>query len=124
MRLMEIVIVFFATVIMGISCQEGMRVCVRLNNKAERLEKQVMEKKFVSKSFIQTCEGRCFSNLNDWQVSCRNMFNLSYIAWSKAEDFLVDEAKEIGEKETLFYGTWIDSSGTYKGEIYARGECE
>lgn len=85
----------------------------------EMLEKSLMENRirsesteFIYESFRNTCMGKGFNSLNEWQKNCRAMWSLDYIAWADASDFM-----DV-EKEILYYGTW---SGKYgKGEVYCR----
>lgn len=75
-----------------------------------------MSTKFIFESFKATCEGKCFSSLNEWQQKCKSLWNLEYIAWSNAEDFL-DVSYENCD-DSLFYGVWISKYGKY--EVYCR----
>lgn len=76
-------------------------------------EKQKYEcTRFVSESFKMTCEGRGFENLLDWQKKCRALWNLEYIGWAFASDFM-----EVSEHETgLVYGKW--NNEFCDGEIF------
>lgn len=118
MRLIEIIIVIFASTSLSFTCLESVSLCKKLTTQMRELENKVNQKKMIYRTFVQTCNGEGFSSLNEWQVSCRKLFNLSYIGWSKAEDFMIDNANNAeGE---LYYGMWIDSQGENSGEIYAR----
>lgn len=66
--------------------------------------------KFISQSFRNCCDGYGFGNLDEWQKTCRAMFDLEYIGWCKAENFM-DLKMNVGE--VLLCGTWkgLDSSG-------------
>ncbi|MBR1638352.1 MAG: hypothetical protein IJ688_03095 [Treponema sp.] len=66
---------------------------------------------FISQSFLNTCEGCGFSSLEEWQKNCRALWNLDYIAWSDAAEFLPVSA------ERLLYGRW--NNGYVSGEIYS-----
>lgn len=79
-----------------------------LRNKEEMLE-------FISKSFRNTCEGHGFSSLNQWQKSCRALWNLTYIAWADAEEFMI---VRNSDEHKLYYGKWErDGEG---GEVFCR----
>lgn len=82
----------------------------------EEIKKQTNSTKFIFESFKATCEGNCFSSLNEWQQKCKSLWNLEYIAWSNAEDFM-DVSYENCD-DALFYGVWISEYGKY--EVYCR----
>ena len=76
-------------------------------------------KKFIAESFRNTCEGKGFENLEQWQVCCRAIFKLEYIGWCQAQDFMIDDFAGGGE---LMYGKWV-ASGDIKecsDEVYCR----
>lgn len=79
-------------------------------------KKNELNRKFIEQSFKNTCYGNGFSDLNEWQKTCRALFNLDYIAWSDASEFMavVDEDSE----GKLLYGKWIGAS--FDGEVYCR----
>jgi len=85
--------------------------------------RELLEKKdstrFISESFINTCEGNGFESLYEWQRRCKAMFCLDYLGWGKAESF-IDDSKI--NTENLMYGKWKSSLG--EGEIYFRGVDE
>jgi hypothetical protein len=96
---------------------------VRISNLSKSVENKkssVINNEFIYKSFINTCKGEMcgskkgFSSLNEWQVSCRAMFDLDYISWGNADEFMVVNS----EKEKLLYGKWFGKS--INGEIYCR----
>ena len=73
--------------------------------------------KFISESFENACQGKGFDSLIQWQKTCRAMWNLNYIGWSKASDFMIVNDKN---DSVLMYGTW--KSESYNGEIYSAGD--
>lgn len=71
---------------------------------------------FIFNSFINTCNGNGYSDLNQWQKKCRDLYGLEYIGWCNAEDFMaVDYSKT---KAPLMYGKWISNKAN--GEVYCR----
>lgn len=74
---------------------------------------------FISESFKETCDGRGFKSLCQWQKSCKDMWNLKYIAWCNAKDFL-PVPPEYGKK--ILYGKWIGEK--WEGEVYWEVENE
>ena len=120
MRLYVIPVVLLFSALIAVSVCDYVS-CVRtLGKKADSLRKEYQTKHFIAESFCNTCNGKGFSNLEEWQVSCRQMFNLEYIAWCPASDFMIDDYHEEGHQ--LMYGKWIavQESGEISGEIYCR----
>ena len=120
MRLYVIPVVLLFLALIAVSVCDYVS-CVRtLVKKADSLRKEYQTKYFIAESFCNTCNGKGFSNLEEWQVSCRQMFNLEYIAWCLASDFMIDDYHEEGHQ--LMYGKWIavQESGEISGEIYCR----
>ncbi|MCR4742530.1 MAG: hypothetical protein K5866_06650 [Treponema sp.] len=90
----------------------------KLSDNCEEIKKKTLTQKFIVESFKNTCQKKGFESLNEWQVTCREMFNLDYIAWTEAEDFMkVSYEKSTGK---LMYGRWISS--LCQGEVYCRSE--
>ncbi len=72
---------------------------------------------YVSESFRNACEKKDFSSLIEWQKLCKKNWQLEYIGWGEAIDFLNNE-NLFSEKTKLMYGKWI---GTLcEGEVYCR----
>lgn len=114
----------FCEVLVAIALFMGFSICFteysikinKLNEECIGLEKQVTAEKFISNSFVNTCSGKGFADLNEWQQKCRAMYNLDYIAWCNAEDFM--DVSYENKPTQLYYGTW--NSNDIKGEIYCR----
>ena len=81
-----------------------------LDLKTKSLTFQNDSLKFISESFENTCRGKGFSSLNEWQKVCGALWKLDYIGWSKADSFL-----PLCESSVL-YGTW--RSSLFNGEVY------
>lgn len=90
--------------------------CRKIYEKKEFLKKSIQTEVFLRESFKNSLDGYGFSDLNCWQKSCRAMFNLDYIAWCNAEDFMTVNYEKSAEE--LFYGKW--SKSNFDGEIYYR----
>ena len=59
--------------------------------------------KFVSRSFCNSCKGKGFASLEEWQKVCAAMWKLENINWDV-------------QKDNLLHGCW---SGPYgSGEVY------
>lgn len=86
--------------------------------KTKDLKNKAISTNFIYESFKSTCEGKSFSSLNEWQEKCGALWNLEYIAWSNAEDFMDVSYKNCDN--ALFYGVWISKYGKY--EVYCRNK--
>lgn len=114
----------FTNVVIAMVMAGVLSVCIstqvfyvsRLGNKVSEIRNKAVMQRFISESFRNTCNGKGFKDLIQWQVTCRAMFNLSYIAWSDASEFM-EVPEDICNKK-LFYGKWINSDG--EGEVYCR----
>ncbi|MCR4736187.1 MAG: hypothetical protein K5829_14415 [Treponema sp.] len=73
------------------------------------------ENAYIHDSFVETCNGRGFASLDEWQSVCREKFDLDYIAWCPAADFIVLDTSV--QKGPLYYGKWHGKNGY--GEVYA-----
>lgn len=116
MKLTEIAVIITVLCIVVFSAYYGLFGIKKINETSEKYKKQASAELFISESFKNTCHGVGFENLNKWQATCRDMWNLDYIGWANAQDFMeVDNT--ISEKE-LMYGKW-DGVIT-SGEVYCR----
>lgn len=86
-----------------------------LLEKKNEIQIKVNSTIFISESFRNTCEGKGFSNLNEWQKTCKAMWNLKYIGWGNAEDFFNGNDTD---NSILLYGKWISEYGDW--EVYSR----
>lgn len=82
----------------------------------------------IQKSFINTCITREIPSLCDWQKKYRKKWDLSYIGWTRADNFLEDTFSERKDFP-LYYGYWEKKLRTdkrknkkIKGEIYCRSK--
>ncbi len=99
----------------------------KISAKKNLVRKEFESGRFISESFANackgqntfngqnTCKGRGFESLVQWQKTCKAMWDLDYIGWSKADSFMNVENPEKGQ---LLYGRWIGPYGN--GEIYYR----
>lgn len=88
----------------------------RMKRAALDYNKKTSAEFFISESFRKTCRGEGFDSLNKWQVVCREMWNLEYIGWGNAEDFM--QVDYSHNDRALMYGTW--QSDFIEGEVYCR----
>lgn len=93
----------------------GIEKCLDVKQKVEYQRKSLESYRFITESFRKTCNGEGFNSLNEWQQKCGSLWELEYIGWANANEFLEVENKESGE---LFYGRWIGPFGN--GEVYCR----
>ncbi len=93
----------------------------KLDSKAIDSRQVFVAKRFIAESFRNTCNGKGFKNLEEWQLCCRALFKLEYIGWCEAQDFMIDESPQLGE---LMYGKWIgcDDMKQCSDEVYCRKE--
>ena len=90
-------------------------LCGRLENQrmAKKIEAEIT--KVIWNSFIETCNGNGYADLNEWQKINRKLWNLDYIAWSAAEDFMVVSEES---DSALYYGVW--ESEYSSGDVFCR----
>lgn len=116
MKLFQTIILFLFFYVFCFSSVSLEKDFKYLCKKNREIRSQTMSTKFIFESFKATCEGKCFSSLNEWQQKCKSLWDLEYIAWSNAEDFM-DVSYENCD-DALFYGVWISKYGKY--EVYCR----
>lgn len=85
---------------------------VLLEQKADNAFQIYTAKRFIAESFRNTCAGKGFSNLEQWQNSCRALFKLESIEWN----YVVDGT------EILIQGSWQgnDALCECRGEAFCR----
>ena len=121
MRFSTLIVVTIFLGLISVSARDAMTSINALGSKVEKLRSSYAAKHFIAESFKNTCEGKGFESLEQWQLCCRAMFKLEYIAWCPAENFMHDEAAERGCPR-LMYGKWMagvpfEASG---GEVFYR----
>lgn len=115
MRLIETVIAIQIFLIIGINSFGVIQNSEKWKKSVLDKQKRVASFEFITKSFRNACFGKGFTDLNEWQMVCRDLWKLDYIGWSKAENFMEVKYQENG---ILFYGTWNDRYGG--GEVFQR----
>ncbi len=122
MRLVEVIAVLMLTLASSFFIARGVIDISKNSVLVNKKKRGVEGNNFIYRSFVQTCgsknngSGTGFSSLNEWQVTCRAMFNLDYISWCEASEFMiVDEGKE-----KLMYGKW--ESELLEGEVFCMNE--
>mgnify|MGYP003309324946 CR=1 FL=1 len=115
MRFTEVFLWMCFAMLINMTATLSLRTFENLNDRRESARLLYESTEFISKSFINTCNGSGFENLNEWQKNCREMFQLEYIAWTRADNFMIDSSEDNGE---LLYGKWIGKSGG--GEVFCR----
>ena len=121
MRFSTLIVVIIFLGLISISVHDAMFWLKNLDAKVRETHSCYAAKSFIAQSFKNTCEGKGFESLEQWQLCCRAMFGLEYIAWCPAENFMIDKAAENG-KPCLMYGKW-EGSGMLEecsGEVFYR----
>ena len=120
MRLHTVLVILTLAGLFSLMLCDSVYSSIKLEKKAEELQRSYFEKRFIAESFKNTCAGKGFSSLNEWQICCRQMFALDYIAWCEASEFMIDDAD--GDDTVLLYGKWIASEKYPQaaGEVYCR----
>lgn len=120
MRLHTVLIILTLTGIMTVSVMDYFCNARTLGKKAESIQNSYSGKRFIAESFRNTCEGRGFESLEEWQLTCKQLFKLEYIAWCPCEEFMIDEVTLDGN--SLLYGKWIakEECKAMSGEVYYR----
>ena len=59
----------------------------------EKQEDFLQMNQILQLSFIDTCNGYIYSDLNEWQKENRRRFDLDYIGWSEGSDFMVNKSE-------------------------------
>lgn len=91
-----------------VSCKSLLPAC-RMNNE-------------IRNGFITTCMTREFPSLCEWQKYYRKKWQLDYIGWTRADNFIVDLFTGHNEYP-LYYGYWEKNKGVGEkigGEVYCR----
>ncbi|MCQ2591572.1 MAG: hypothetical protein MJ188_02210 [Treponema sp.] len=106
--------------ILGIYCIFSITICGivvnTLNKKASINQIKLSAIKNITSGFENACCPLNETNLYAWQQKCRKDWELNYIAWSYANDFLIDTSTY--NNSTLVYGVW--ESEVSNGEIFYR----
>lgn len=113
MKYIDLILMFFLISTFFIFISSSGKIYEKLFDKNFSIENETCACRFISESFKNTCDGNGFENLNQWQKTCREMWNLKYIAWCDARDFL-PIPNEYDKK--VLYGKWIGNN--WEGEIY------
>lgn len=77
----------------------------------EQLQMKNSSLRFISESFYSTCEGKGFSSLNEWEKTCKSLWQLEEIKW----ELLLENGSS---DKYLICASWLDSSGEKK--VYYR----
>lgn len=122
MRFSTLIVLLFFLGIIGISIHQAAWCSKELGAREQSLRQCFRAKKFIAQSFKETCDRKGFETLEEWQLTCRSMFDLEYIAWCPAEEFLVVQNEEYTDR--LMYATWKGNSAlkACSGEVYYRSK--
>lgn len=119
MKFTEVVIVylFLFSLLIGATC--SLKTIFRINEQSYIYRRKATADYFISESFRKTCYGNGFENLNEWQMTCRALWNLEYIGWADAEEFMEVDYSLSGKK--LMYGKWLRKDAvSLDCEVYCR----
>lgn len=100
--LISLIFSFFFSAELGKSVFQLALLCEKRNE----IRQSVLCRRFISRSFSNTCEGKGFKNLEEWEKVCKAMWKLDSI------NFYMEE------KGT--YGRWVKESEKY--EVYYSNE--
>jgi len=115
MRFVELVVFIIIQTFLTFALSSSIGICRELNREVIEKKMSFESSRFISESFKKTCSGKCFESLVDWQKTCKAMWKLEYISWTRADSFMVDENSDKGD---LLYAKWIGPYGD--GEVYSR----
>ena len=92
--------------------ESGIYTGLKLDNYCKKIQRINDMNFFIYSSFKNTCNGNGFSSLEEWQKNCNAMWNLSYIGFCPADDFMNYE----NNNQKIMYGMWIFEDE--KKEVY------
>lgn len=119
MRLHTILVFLTFAGFISVSVKDYVFSLKSLDAKVKYYQKDFAAKKFIAESFRNACNKKGFKDLEEWQLTCRDIYDLDYIGWCEAREFMIDEACETG---VLMYGKWEGKKGMEDcgGEVYCR----
>lgn len=113
MKFLDVMIFLFVFSIFCVLFSGELNLYFELVNKNNEYIEKKTEYEFISTSFRNSCQGKGFKSLYQWQKVCKDLFNLEYIGWSNADEFMI-LSDEI--KNPVLYGNW--RSKEHEGEVY------
>ena len=119
MKYIELIVVMFLLSSFGLFLSSFIKTYKNFYDKNCEIQNETSACMFISESFKNTCDGHGFLSLNEWQKKCKSMWNLDYIAWCDAKDFL-PISQEYDKK--ILYGKWIGKN--CEGEVFWEVENE
>ena len=113
MKYTDLLVFIFLLFIFSVGSSSWYKAYSNLKLANEEYIEKINSNVFISKSFRNTCQGKGFSTLYQWQKCCKAMWNLKYIGWSDTNDIMIrgDHFKGLA-----LYGTWKGQN--YQGEVY------
>lgn len=114
MKLSDSVLLMFLVAFFYLSLENCMFFGNKIENRCREMKDERNMLVFVSESFRNTCENKGFDSLENWQKSCRAMWNLSYIGFTFADSFMDYDFSD----SKIVYGSWIYKDKNY--EVYCR----
>ncbi len=113
MRFPELICFSLLLALFSSLCSSFLFQVKRLNSHLEEIRAETNSLIFISQSFCNTCKGKGFKSLEEWEGVCSALWKLEKIEWTSSEVKNFDE-----EKSRLIHGSW---SGPYgSGEVYAK----
>lgn len=119
MKYSELLIILFLVSAFSIILANGFKQHIKLTSECKKYKDKAEASLFISESFRKTCGGVGFDSLVEWQKKCKAMWNLDYIGWANAKEFMFVKDDLDGQ---LLYGTW--HSDNLKGEVYCLSRLE
>ena len=83
MRFVEVIVVYIILCFLEIVFCTGILSYRKIANECEAKKMEYSSTKFISESFKNTCAGKGFKNLEEWQKTCRALWKLDYIGWAR-----------------------------------------
>lgn len=117
MKYVDVIIFIFLLSIFSVSFSNGIRILKNLSQLNNEYIERKSANKFIFESFKNTCDGKGFDSLIQWQKSCKAMWNLNYIGWSDVRDFSI---LPNSVTKNILYGNWVGDD--FSGEVYWDGE--
>lgn len=113
MKYTDLLVFLFLLCVFSVVSASLVKTYSHLSSANDEYVEKINSNIFISESFKNTCQGKGFSSLYQWQKCCKAMCNLKYIGWSDTNDIMIRGDKFKG---LALYGTWKGQD--YKGEVY------
>lgn len=113
MKYIDLLLIVFLLCIFSCGFSEWIKIYQRINREIVHYQDLKNGNYFIYHSFKNTCEGKGFDSLYQWQKVCKSMWDLTYIGWSNGRDVLLVKDNCKGD---IFYGAW--KGDDYINDVY------